>query len=89
MIQCLLELSDCNSKGFKLYNINEKKCWKNLPDGYCRKPNNNNNGVYEVIPINDNYYYEETEGTNQIKYCVSSCKAVGKFIDFVDKKNVY
>ena len=88
MIQCLLELSDCNSKGFKLYNINEKKCWKNLPDGYCRKPNNNNNGAYEVIPINDNYYYEETEGTNQIKYCVSSCKAEGKFVDFVDKKNV-
>ena len=86
LIQCLLELSDCISKGFKLYNINEKKCWKNLPAEYCRKPNNNNNGVYEVMPINDNYYYEATEGGNQIKYCVSSCKAVNKYIDFVDKK---
>ena len=85
MIQCLLELSDCDTKEFNFYNINEKKCWKNLLPEYCRKSNDNSNDFYEVIPINDNYYYEDTE---QIKFCVSSCKAVDKYIDFVDKKNV-
>ena len=83
MIQCLLELSDCDTKEFNFYNINEKKCWKNLLPEYCRKSNDNSNDFYEVIPINDNYYYEDTE---QIKFCVSSCKAVDKYIDFVDKK---
>ena len=85
-IKCLLDLSDCINDSFKLYNNNEKKCWKKLPNGYCRKPNTLNDGSYEIIPINDKYYFEEIESGNQIKYCVSSCKAVGKFIDFVDKK---
>jgi len=81
--KCFVELNDCFSD-YKFYNINEKKCWKNLPFGYCKKPNNDDtSNIFEVVPISDNCYYEDNSGD---KYCVNSCQSDNKFIDFIDKK---
>jgi len=80
LINCFLELNDCFTS-YKYYNTNEKKCWKGLPFGYCIKSNVDSNKI-EVIPVGDNYYYEDSSE----KYCVNSCQAKNKYIDFNDKK---
>ena len=85
LTKCFLELDSCFTV-YNYYNMNEKKCWKKLPSGYCIKPNNPDNGKYEVIPISDNYYYEVENAGITTKYCVNSCKANSKYIDFNDKK---
>jgi len=84
--KCFLELNDCFNV-YNFYNINERTCWKSLPFGYCKKPNNVATSTkFEVIPISDNYYYYGTDEDD--KYCVNSCQASNnnKYIDFSDKK---
>ena len=82
LTKCFEELSNCFNE-YTFYNINEKKCWNQLPLDYCKKPNIDVSNVkFEVIPISDNYYYED----RTTKYCVNSCQAHNKYIDFTDKK---
>jgi hypothetical protein len=80
-INCFEDFNECNSKGYKYYNINEKKCWKELPTGYCKISNSEPS---EVVPFggNNNYYYNDGQ-------CVTSCKGANKYIDFYNKKNAH
>ena len=82
-LRCSQNTPDCFSEEYKYYNTDKKKCWKNLPYGYCIK-NNDNIQKIEVVSLGDNYYYEDE--TNLEKYCVNSCHSKNKYIDFVDKK---
>ena len=79
-VKCF-EMNECFSRGYKYYNTAEKKCWKSLPYGYCIKNNDDPNKI-EVIPLGENYYYQDSS----LKYCVNSCHSKGKYIDFIDKK---
>jgi hypothetical protein len=80
-INCFEDFNECYNEEYKYYNINEKKCWKDLPTGYCKISNSEPS---EVVPLGDNYNYYDNDGL-----CVTSCKGVNKYIDYYDKKNVY
>ena len=80
LIKCF-GMSDCFSEEYKFYNADEKKCWKSIPYGYCIKNNDDPNKI-EIIPLGNNYYYEESS----LKYCLNSCHSKNKYIDFIDKK---
>lgn len=80
---CFEDLNECFSNGYTFYNIKEKKCWKELPIGYCKISNSWSNDEFEVVSIGVNYNYYDNDGT-----CVTSCKDIGKFIVF-DNKKIY
>jgi len=77
-INCYEGSIECNSGGYKYYNINEKKCWNALPNGYCKILNSE---PYEVVPFGGIYNYYDDDGL-----CVTSCKGVNKYIDYYNKK---
>ena len=78
---CFEDLNECFSNEYKLYNSNEKNCWKTLPTGYCKISNSGSSGEFEVVPIGVNNNYYDNDGI-----CVTSCKDIGKYIDFDNKK---
>ena len=77
-ISCFEDFNECNSGGYKFYSINEKKCWKVLPYGYCKISNSE---PTEVVPFGGINNYYDNDGL-----CVTSCKGVNKYIDYYNKK---
>ena len=76
-INCFENVNECIDNDYKLYNINERKCWKDLPSGYCKISNGDPS---EVFPLGGIYnYYDETG------QCVTSCKGINKKIDYYNK----
>ena len=66
---CLSELDDCFNGGYIYFNLNEKKCWKDIPSYYCIKKNDYDiDGRFEVMPITENYYIDSDK-----IYCCTSC----------------
>ena len=72
------------NRDFIYYDITLKQCWKNLPDGYFIKHDNNGEN-YEIVQTCEKYYYENT-ANNNYNYCIDNCKDKNLFFIQENKK---
>ena len=82
LIKIVRNLDDCFIEGFKFYNLDSKKCWKNMPNNHYVKEKDGEK--YKVIIDCPNFYYKNT-GDSNLNYCTNTCIEKGLFF-FIDQK---